>query len=69
MTPDDLMKFGLADDIISEKHDYSQDNLSYAVYKVSEKIGEYLKELSLYSGKELVARRYDKLLNMKGFTN
>ena len=67
LTPDDLKNFGIADDIIKEKEDYSRDNMAYTVYKVKEKVKEYYKELSQYSGEELVSRRYDKLLNMKGF--
>lgn len=68
LTPADLKRFNIADDIIKEKADYSRDNMAYTVYKVKEKIKEYVKELSQYSGDELVKRRYDKLLNMKGFS-
>jgi len=67
LTPKDLKKFGIADDIIREKKDYSRDNVTYAVYKLEKKVEEYLKELDKYTGDELVAKRYDKLLNMKGF--
>ncbi|MBN2878789.1 MAG: acetyl-CoA carboxylase carboxyl transferase subunit alpha [Clostridia bacterium] len=69
LTPDDLIKFGIADDIIKEKPGYSRENMAYTVYKVKQKIKEYIDELSSYSGEDLVKRRYEKLLNMKGFNN
>ena len=67
LTPTDLKKFGIADDIIKEKQNYSRDNMAYTVYKVKQKVTEYFKELSQYSGEDLVCKRYDKLLDMKGF--
>ena len=43
--------------------------MAYTVYKVKQKIKEYTDELRQYSGEKLVERRYEKLLNMKGFDN
>lgn len=68
LTPADLKRFKIADDIIAEKPEYSRENIAYEVYKIKQKLKEYTKELSQYSGKELVEKRYDKLLNMKGFS-
>lgn len=69
LTSADLINLGIADDVIKEKQDYSRDNVAYSVYKLEKKIEEYLKELDAYTGEELVAKRYEKLLNMKGFNH
>lgn len=67
LRPKDLKQLGIADEIIKEREDYSITNMTYTVYKVNEKINEYLEELEQYTGQELVQKRYEKMLNMKGF--
>ncbi len=67
LTPDDLMELGIADFLVDEPDDFAIDNMDKCIYIIKNQIKTYLLELEGYERNELVQKRYDRMLNMKGF--
>jgi len=68
LTPKDLLRLGIADCMIKEKQDFAIENMDYSVSKLKKIIVDYLEELEEFSPEQLVEKRYQKMLDMKGFS-
>jgi len=67
LTPTDLHGLGIADFIVDEADNYSINNMKHSVSIIKDQIEKYLGELNFSDKNELVQKRYDKMLNLKGF--
>lgn len=68
ISPSDLLRFGIIDDIIEEPQGGAQEDHQATSKNIKEKLRITLEELSQYSTVDLVNNRYDKFRKMGQFT-
>ena len=67
MTGKDLLGFGLVDEVLSEPLGGAQKNPKEMANVIKKAILNALNELSIYSGEELLTRRYEKFRQMGAY--
>lgn len=67
MTGKDLLGFGLVDEVLSEPLGGAQKNPKEMANGIKKAILNALNELSIYSGEELLTRRYEKFRQMGAY--